>query len=360
MSGDVCVGDVDWVFFEKERKMFVQFILFFEIVVLCNNLVVIKVDVVGFYMVIGEFIEIVLQVFVMRFDFGKFQFMVGGSYGLLVEYFFDLLCKRMMVVCCVDGLDDVDSVFVYVYIKGVIEVILFLMNVLDVFKVEIVIRVEVLVVLGFCVFCVVWKFVDVLFFFVEFKEGLEQSNNGFFERNMVECDFVFLGLVGFYDFFCVELVVVVVKCKEVGIMVYMFIGDYVKIVIVIVYEIGILFWDFFVVVLFFNSIMVVSVFDVLIEVEIDVMFFLFLVFVRCSFIIKVRMVEVMYCCKVFCVMIGDGVNDFFVFKISDVGIVMGLNGSDVVKEVVDMVFIDDNFVSIVIVVEEGCCFFDNI
>lgn len=53
-------------------------------------------------------------------------------------------------------------------------------------------------------------------------------------------------------------------------------------------------------------------------------------------------------------------NDFFFFKCVDVGIVMGEFGFDVVKDVFDIVFIDDNFVFIVVVIEEGCCIFDNI
>lgn len=51
---------------------------------------------------------------------------------------------------------------------------------------------------------------------------------------------------------------------------------------------------------------------------------------------------------------GDGVNDVLVLWVVNIGIVMGLNGIDVVREVVDIVFIDDNFVIIVSVVEEGC------
>lgn len=59
-------------------------------------------------------------------------------------------------------------------------------------------------------------------------------------------------------------------------------------------------------------------------------------------------------------MIGDGVNDVLVLKVVDVGVVMGIIGIDVFKNVVDMVIIDDNFVMIVDVVKEGCIVYENI
>lgn len=59
-------------------------------------------------------------------------------------------------------------------------------------------------------------------------------------------------------------------------------------------------------------------------------------------------------------MIGDGVNDVFVLKRVDIGIVMGIKGSEVSKQVVDMVLGDDNFYMIVKVVKEGWCILDNL
>ncbi|KAI0872417.1 hypothetical protein GGS24DRAFT_16489 [Hypoxylon argillaceum] len=330
---------------------------FVECISLCNNATVsegkvalgcddtadtstISTTVVSDWVAVGEPTEIALQVFAMRFDVTKATVSQANSSVFLAEHPFDSSCKRMTVVYARSS-GEAD-----VYTKGALEAIMPLLDASDDMKAKFTAEAESLAAEGLRVLCIAHK-------------TIQSSDTLKTDRAAAESGLTPLGLAGLYDPPRSETAGAVQKCKIAGISVHMLTGDHIKTATAIAHEVGILGPDLTAAEAV-NATMPASAFDALSDAEIDALDKLPLVLARCSPSTKVRMVEAMHRRGAFCVMTGDGVNDSPALKKADVGIAMGLNGSDVAKEAADMVLTDDNFASIVTAVEEGRRLFDNI
>ncbi|TPX18619.1 uncharacterized protein E0L32_002476 [Thyridium curvatum] len=290
---------------------------------------------------VGEPTEIALEVFAMRFNMGKQAVTISEGTRLLAEFPFDSSCKRMSVVYGKPGASAAT-----VFTKGAVEVVLPLLDASEADKAMCAAQAEVLAAEGLRVLCIASKTVPLTQTLTEKREAAESK-------------LTLLGLAGLYDPPRIETADAVRKCQRAGIQVHMLTGDHIKTATAIAHEVGILNRDMSTAEAAV-AIMPASAFDILSDADIDSMERLPLVIARCSPSTKVRVVEAMHRRGAFCVMTGDGVNDSPALKKSDVGIAMGLGGSDVAKEAADMVLTDDNFASIVKAVEEGRRLFDNI
>ena len=331
---------------------------FLEASALCNLATVRQVTEDGSqkWKTTGDPTEIALQVFSHRFDYGKPALEEKHGWKQTMEYPFDSSIKRMSVVYKL--LNEANSL---IFTKGAVERIIDLCTTVGTgdhqetitpqLKESILEQMNLLAEQGLRVLAVARKFTS-----EEIKE------HSAIERSEVEKDLCLLGLAGLYDPPRLETKAAVQACTTAGISVAMLTGDHPSTATAIAKEVGIIPRNLGTLSPEVASAIVKTAtdFDKMTEAEIDALPTLPLVVARCAPETKVRMIEALHRRGKFVAMTGDGVNDSPSLKLADVGIAMGLNGSDVAKSASDIVLTDDNFASIVNAVEEGRRMFDNI
>lgn len=169
---------------------------------------------------------------------------------------------------------------------------------------------------------------------------------------ILEQDMVFVGLVGMIDPPRPEVKEAVRVCIKAGMRPIMITGDHIDTASAIAREIGILKAG--------GKVMLGAEIDKLSDEEFSQMIMEYSVFARVSPENKVRIVKAFRAKDFVVAMTGDGVNDAPSIKEADIGIGMGITGTDVSKGAADMILTDDNFATIIGAVEEGRKIFTNI
>jgi Ca2+-transporting ATPase len=173
-----------------------------------------------------------------------------------------------------------------------------------------------------------------------------------YEASELEHDLCFLGLTGMNDPVRPEVKDAIVKCRAAGIRPIMITGDHRDTAVAIARELGILEEG--------QVAMTGAEIEELSDAEFAAKFQEISVYARVQPEHKVRIVSAWRNAGYVTAMTGDGVNDAPSIKIADIGVGMGITGTDVTKNVADMVLADDNFATIVEAVEEGRRIYDNI
>ncbi|RLG33749.1 hypothetical protein DRN98_03525 [Methanosarcinales archaeon] len=167
----------------------------------------------------------------------------------------------------------------------------------------------------------------------------------------LESDMVFLGLVGMIDPPREGVREAIARCREAGIKTLMITGDNPITATAIAREIGM--QDK-------GEIVTGAMLDLMGEDELERIAEDVTVYARVSPFHKLKVIDALKARGHIVAMTGDGVNDAPALKKADIGISMGITGTDVAKEASDIILMDDNFSSIVAAVEEGRTIFRNI
>ena len=173
-----------------------------------------------------------------------------------------------------------------------------------------------------------------------------------FDSESLEYDMTFIGLTGMIDPVRPEVKDAIVECRGAGITPIMITGDHINTAKAIARELGILTDD--------SQAMMGADIDKYSDEEFEKIVENIFVYARVQPEHKTRIVNAWKSKGYVTAMTGDGVNDAPSIKSADIGVGMGITGTDVTKNVADMVLTDDNFATIVSAVGEGRRIYDNI
>lgn len=173
-----------------------------------------------------------------------------------------------------------------------------------------------------------------------------------YEAEELEKDLCFVGLGGMIDPVRPEVKDAIVQCNQAGITAIMITGDHVDTAIAIAKELGILTGS--------KRAITGAQLNEMSDEEFAKEMKNIGVYARVQPEHKTRIVNAWRDAGYITAMTGDGVNDAPSIKSADIGVGMGITGTDVTKNVADMVLTDDNFATIVGAVEEGRRIYDNI
>ena len=173
-----------------------------------------------------------------------------------------------------------------------------------------------------------------------------------FEPETLEQELCFMGLCGMIDPVRPEVVDAIAECREAGIRPIMITGDHIDTSVAIAKELGILTDG--------SEAITGAQLNEMSDEEFEQKFKNISVYARVQPEHKTRIVNAWRKAGYVTAMTGDGVNDAPSIKSADIGVGMGITGTDVTKNAADMVLADDNFATIVGAVEEGRRVYGNI
>ena len=180
----------------------------------------------------------------------------------------------------------------------------------------------------------------------------EDAVTEFEDPSEIEKDLIFVGLTGMIDPVRPEVKPSIKECDDAGIRPIMITGDHRDTAVAIAKELGIIEDD--------SAAITGAELSKMSDEEFDEKVENYSVYARVQPEHKTRIVNAWHKKGMVTAMTGDGVNDAPSIKAADIGVGMGISGTDVTKNVADMVLSDDNFATIVSAVGEGRRIYDNI